>query len=632
MSPAAAPATNFEARKRIRKERTEDQPLKHLGDRTDVALVEGFSDALAGHGAWRYDLGSRATEWSDAVYRIHGVTRECFDPEPNAIAELIHPDDIDEYRAIVREAVASRAPFTVQHRIVRPDDVVRTVILRGAYMPSPGGPGVLIGTTEDVSGKSGVEERLWFLANQDSLTGLFNRRRFMDELEREVALARRSGAEGAVLMLDLDRFKEINDTLGHTAGDSLLVRVAEVLRERLRSTDMLGRLGGDEFALVLPACGIEDAETIGAELAWALSETTIRIAGRDRHVTTSIGIAPFGLLKNDSAEALLVEADLAMYRAKAAGGAAMEVFTEEIRAELGARVRTEAQLREALERGQLRVHYQPIVSLADQAPVGCEALVRWMHPERGMVAPDEFIPVAEEYGLIGRLGQWVLERACDQARRWRAMGHDLYVAVNVSPLQLAGSDVASGVARVLARTELPPELLYLEMTETALLEDASDALPALRELKELGIRLALDDFGGGSSSFELLRELPIDVIKIDRLFVSGIPHQREDRAIVAAVLSLAQELELTVIAEGVESDRQHSELRMMGCHYAQGFHYARPGPPDELDLGANNAAVQPRVGDPYVGSLGDWDGPLEKVAPPPAERVATPAPAPAASS
>jgi diguanylate cyclase (GGDEF)-like protein len=598
--------------------------------------VEGFSDALAGHGAWRYDLGTRATEWSDAVYRIHGVTRQCFDPEPNAIAELIHPDDIDEYTAILREAVASREPFTVQHRIIRPDDAVRTVIVRGAYMPSPSGPGVLIGTTEDVSGKSGVEERLWFLANQDSLTGLFNRRRFMDELEREVAMARRTGVEGAVLMLDLDRFKEVNDTLGHTAGDSLLIRVAEVLRERLRTTDTLGRLGGDEFALLLPACGIDDAEAIGAELAWALSETTIRIAGRDRHVTTSIGIAPFGLRKNDSAEALLVEADLAMYRAKAAGGAAMEVFTEEIRAELGARVRTEAQLREALERGQLRVHYQPIVPLAGGTPVGCEALVRWMHPERGMVAPDEFIPVAEEYGLIGRLGQWVLERACDQARHWRRMGHHLYVAVNVSPLQLSDSDVASGVARVLARTDLPPDLLCLEMTETALLEDASDALPALRELKSLGVRLALDDFGGGSSSFELLRELPIDVIKIDRLFVSGLHEGRVDRAIVAAVLSLAQELELTVIAEGVESDRQHSDLRTMGCQYAQGFLYARPAPADELELGGYNAAAQPGVRDPSTGSLHAGKGAPRKVAPPAPVRVATPAPmrtpAPAASS
>ena len=557
--------------------------------------MQGFSDPLADHGAWRYDLATQQPEWSTAVYRIHGVTPETFRLDNDAIKGLIHADDLADYARIVAQAVASRAPFTVQHRIVRPDGAERTVIVRGAYLPdADGGAGHLVGTTQDVTGKSGAEERLWHLANEDSLTGLFNRRRFIEELEREIAVARRSRAEGALLMLDLDRFKEVNDSLGHMTGDSLLIRVARALRERLRTTDSLARLGGDEFAIVLPACTAEDAEAIAAELSWSLSEATVRIAGRDRHISASFGIAPFGTRGRETADGLLVEADLAMYRAKAVGPGAVEVFDEELRATLDARLQVEAELREALVRDQLRVAYQPIVSLDGGTPAGCEALVRWDHPERGVVSPGEFIPVAEEYGLIAPLGRWVLERACEQAMRWRALGRDLYVTVNVSPLQLTDSDIVVTVDRVLEETGLPPELLCLEITETFMLEDTSQLVPALSGLKELGVRLALDDFGGGSSSLGVLRTLPVDVIKIDRLFVSGLADRPEDRAIVAAVLSLPEELGLTVVAEGVEDQSDHSELRRLGCRFAQGFLYSRPVPPEQLDLDG--------------GSSRDWNG------------------------
>jgi diguanylate cyclase (GGDEF)-like protein/PAS domain S-box-containing protein len=562
--------------------------------------VTGFSEPAAEHGAWEYDLATGKIRWSDAVHRIHGVVPGEFVAERGMVRELIHPDDHTELERIFFEAAESGVPFTIQHRIIRPDGAERTLVVRGCRMPGDNGdPGRMIGTTQDVTGRPGYEERLWHLANEDSLTGLFNRRRFLEELAREVAVAHRTGTPGAVLMLDLDRFKEVNDSLGHMAGDMLLTRVAKSLRRRLRATDTLARLGGDEFAVALPGCPPHVARRIASELGACVAEgATIQIAGRTRAITVSIGIAPFGTREGETADTLIVEADLAMYRAKRDDPGGTEIFDEEMRAELAARLETEAELRTAIEEDQLRVVYQPIASLADGAAVGCKALVRWDHPTRGVVPPAEFVPVAEEYGLIGAVGELVLQRACEQGVKWRQAGRNVYVSVNVSPLQLVRDDIVASVERILAESGLPAPLLCLEITESALLDDASAMLPALRGLRRLGVRLAIDDFGGGSSSFALLRVMPIDLIKVDRLFIEGLPDRADDRAIVAAVISLAEELSLTVIAEGVEDQRQHWELHELGCRFAQGFLYARPERPEELDLDGYSLAIQPGVGDP----------------------------------
>ncbi len=281
-----------------------------------------------------------------------------------------------------------------------------------------------------------------------------------------------------------------------------------------------------------------------------------------------------------------------------------------MRAELAAKLQVEGELREAVEADQLRLYYQPIMSLTDGEPVGCEALVRWQHPTRGLVPPGEFISIAEEYGLIAPLGAWVLRQACQRARSWRDEGRDLYVSVNVSPLQLAHDDMVAVVRDALRAADLPASRLCLELSETSLLKDPQPLLGTLRALKRLGVRLAIDDFGGGSSSFALLRTLPIDLIKIDRVFIDGLPDRSDDRAIVAAVLSLAEELELTVIAEGVETERQHWELHELGCRYSQGFLYAEPQPPAELNLDAYSLALQSGVSDPtqireFMRQIGD---------------------------
>ena len=564
--------------------------------------MDGFSDPVADHGGWEFALATRDASWSPALYRIHGVSPETFEATPENIRELVHPEDLEAYSASVRLAIESKSPFAVQHRIVRPDGEVRVVHVRGSYLPGADGAGDrLVGTTQDVTGREGDEERLWYLANHDSLTGLFNRRRLKEELKREISVARRTRESGAVAILDLDRFKDINDTLGHVAGDGLLVQAGERLRERLRATDSLARLGGDEFAIILPGCSLDEAKRVASELLGALrTGAVVRIAGLERPVLASVGVAEIATDGDRSPDELLVEADLAMYRGKAAGGNCVEVFDEEMRAELADRVEVEGQLRDALCSDQLTVHYQPIVSLADGNAIGFEALVRWNHPHRGLVSAAKFIPVAEQHGLIGEIGRFVLDDACARAAAWRHEGTNAYVSVNVSPLELVRDSVAETVRAALARTSLPPPLLQVEVTETSLIDDASKIAPALGELRKLGVRIAIDDFGGGTSSLGFLSALPIDVIKIDRMFVEGLVHRPDDRAIVAAVISLADELGLTVVAEGVEDQGQQSELRELGCRFAQGYLYARPVAPEKLSLEAYSAVVQPGVGDPSV--------------------------------
>jgi diguanylate cyclase (GGDEF)-like protein len=540
--------------------------------------MTGLSEALATHGSWEYDPATGAVRWDESMFRLHGVSRGEFAPTVESVRALLHPDDRDEYRRLAEDGPHTGNAFTLRYRIIRPAGDIRALLVRGSVLPAEDGSRpVCVGTTEDVTSSVGFDDQLWVLANEDPLTGLFNRRRFLEELEREVAAARRSSKPGAVLMLDLDRFKEVNDSLGHSAGDRALVAVADTLRNRLRTTDTIGRLGGDEFAVVLPDCGHAEARRVAQEIGGAVGDASaLTIAGHERRMTTSIGIAPYGSRADEHAGTLLVEADLAMYRAKRTHSGTIEVFDEEMRAELAARLRTEAELRVALEEDQFRVVYQPIVSLVGGAPVGCEALARWDHPVRGTVGPDEFIPVAEEHDLIGAIGEILLRRACKQAAQWRRARRNLYVSVNVSPRQLVRSDIASAVREALAGSGLPAPLLCLEMTETSLLEDARPMKPALEELRRIGVRLAIDDFGGGSSSFALLRLLPLDLIKIDRVFIEGVSERADDRAIVAAVISLAEELDLHVIAEGIETSRQHAELRELGCRFGQGFLYERP--------------------------------------------------------
>jgi diguanylate cyclase (GGDEF)-like protein len=380
----------------------------------------------------------------------------------------------------------------------------------------------------------------------------------------------------AVLLADLDRFKVVNDSLGHTAGDRLLVAVANRILGSLQPGEVTARFGGDEFAVLSEgAGGPEGAEAIAARLHDALLAPFV-LDGREVHVSASIGIAQ-PRLGNDPPEALLRDADTAMYRAKAQGPSRSELFDDAMRLRALDRLDTEDALRRAVATGQLRVMYQPIISLADERVTGVEALVRWAHPSRGLLPPADFIGVAEETGLIVPLGAWVLEEACLQSREW-----PVEVAVNISGTQLSQPDLASMVESVLGRTGASPASLCLEITESVLMEDAEPAIGTLDALKGLGVRIAIDDFGTGYSSLHYLKRYPIDVLKVDRSFVAGLGVDDEDSAIVSAVISMAHALGLEAVAEGVTSAAQLAELRVRGCDQAQGFYFATPLPAQRL--------------------------------------------------
>jgi len=415
-------------------------------------------------------------------------------------------------------------------------------------------------------------------ALHDPLTGLPNRALFEDRLGRALAEQERRGSSVAVVFFDVDHFKLVNDSLGHEAGDELLKAIAPRLKAALRPGDTVARFGGDEFGVLLEDVSSERSATRVAERIAAALAPPFVVWEREHFVTASAGIAVGGVAELPAT--LIRDADAAMYRAKERGRARYEIFDEAMRVRVAYRLRIENELRSALDRGELRVHYQPVVSLATGEITGAEALVRWEHPQHGLLAPKDFIPVAEESGIIAPLGRWVLEEACRQTAAWQKANPDrapVGISVNMSVRQLADRELTAVVRRALEGSGIQPVCLSLELTEGVLVEETEQsAFSALSELKQLGIRLALDDFGTGYSSLGSLQRLPFDSIKLDRSFVERLGTDRVDNAIVTAVVALAQTLELNVVAEGVETEEQLSVVKALGCHHAQGFYFSRP--------------------------------------------------------
>ena len=446
--------------------------------------------------------------------------------------------------------------------------------------------------TRDISERKAFEERLEYQATHDPLTGLPNRTLFLDRLELALARARRSQRPVAVLFCDVDHFKVVNDSLGHGAGDRLLVALAQRLRDALRPGDTVARFGGDEFVILCDELVTEHDAVAIAERANRAVHEPLTVESTEVFSSLSIGIAFAN--PGTEPETMIRDADAAMYLAKERGRARYEVYDERMRSTLVERLDIETALRRALTRHELRVVYQPTVSLASGLIVGVEALLRWEHPERGLLVPSEFIDVAEETGLIVPIGTWVVEQACRQAERWQANadGDPLFVSVNLSGRQLDTSTLIDNVADILERTGLDSGLLGLEITESVVMRDPEASTTALRKLKDLGVRIAVDDFGTGYSSLAYLRRFPVELLKVDRAFVDGLggdPGDVEDRAIVEAVVSLAHTLGMKAIAEGVETAEQLAELRAMGCDMAQGFLISRPlTAPDFDDLVAQN--------------------------------------------
>ncbi len=439
----------------------------------------------------------------------------------------------------------------------------------------------LVLNCRDITERKELEGQLRRQAFYDALTGLPNRALFLDRLEQALARGQRNGGQIAVLFLDLDRFKVVNDSLGHAAGDELLVATGRRLASTLRPGDTLARLGGDELTVLLEEIdGVSHAATVADRLLEALS-TPFSIDGHEVFVTASIGIA-LSTPELATSRDLLSAADLALYRSKDSGRARYSVFDPSMGQFSVDRLDLETELRRAIERDELRLHFQPLVDLTSGRVVGAEALVRWEHPRRGLIPPSEFLPMAEENGLIVPLGWWVLRQACAQLRRWRDSGivPDAFsVSVNLSVRQFQQADLVDIVADALRETGVSASSVELEITESMLVGDGHEILAKLRALKDFGVSLAIDDFGTGYSSLSYLQRLPVDTLKIDQSFVRALGGQK-DQAIVEAIASLAHALGLTVTAEGIETMQQAMILRALRCERGQGYHFSRPLPPD----------------------------------------------------
>lgn len=426
-----------------------------------------------------------------------------------------------------------------------------------------------------------VQSRLTHLATHDALTGLPNRTLLGDRLADQIEVHRSTGRSLALLYLDLDHFKDVNDTLGHGAGDALLRVVSERLKSCLRGDAMVARMGGDEFALWLPDVDAEGALALAHRIRTHLLEP-ISLVGHRVFIGVSIGCTLCPKDGND-VSTLLSNGDIAMYRAKQEGRNCVQMFDNALDVEVRRRASLEQALHEAMPLDQVAVAYQPQIDLVSGRLVGVEALLRWTHPGHGAVFPDEFVPIAERSGLINSLGGWILHESCRQVLAWSNAGlPELRVAVNLATAQFKGSDVPRLVAEVLAATGLPPSRLELEITETGVMQDMRDAIEVLRALASLGVTLAIDDFGTGYSSLSYLRKLPVDKIKIDRSFVSEVAIDDDAAAVARAMVGLAHSLRLAVVAEGVENAEQAAFMRSTQCEYAQGFLYGKPMPPDEM--------------------------------------------------
>jgi diguanylate cyclase (GGDEF)-like protein/PAS domain S-box-containing protein len=496
----------------------------------------------------------------------------------------IHPEDRERVLAENARADETGEPFRSEYRMVRRDGRTVWVHDEAVLVEGPAGRNRFWqGVITDITERKVLEERLEQQALHDPLTGLPNRRLFGDRLAHALEGTRRRDWGVAVLFMDLDDFKVVNDSLGHEAGDLLLTVVAQRLKRCLRSGDTLARFGGDEFVVLLdavedPGEAVKVAERVTDELGRPFA-----LEGRELYVSASVGIS-FGSARTKTPADLLRDADTAMYRAKEAGGGFM-VFDQAMHERVARRLDLENDLRRAVERGEFVLHYQPVIDLGDQGVWGTEALLRWDHPERGLLGPSEFVSVAEETGLIVPMGAWALEEACRQTKMWHAdhpRNPRLGVIVNLSANQLRHPGCEEAIRVALERSGLPPQSLSLDVTETAFIDALEDNSLALERIRALGVGISIDDFGMGYSSLSYLKRLPADTLKIDRSFLGGFGEDARDTALVRMVIDVGHTLGMRVIAEGVEEWAQAALLAETGCDMAQGYHFSGPVPPEQV--------------------------------------------------
>jgi diguanylate cyclase (GGDEF)-like protein/PAS domain S-box-containing protein len=545
--------------------------------KSEARLAE--AQRIAHVGSWEWDVAPDTVTWSDELYRIFGRTPQEFENTYESFLRYVHPEDREFIRRTIQEAYETGRPFAFEHRVVRPDGSVRVLQSRGEVLTGENGETVrMAGTAQDVTERKALEECLEHQAFHDSLTDLPNRHLFVDRLGQALRrTGRKKGHRVAVLFMDHDDFKAINDSLGHELGDLLLVVVAQRLRRCLRPEDTLARFGGDEFVVLIEDVeSPDDAVRVAERIVEGLREPFV-VDGREMFLRASIGVA-LGTSRQKSPEDLLRDADTAMYEAKEEG-LAFRVFDPAMYQRAVRRLELENDIRRAVKAEEFVLHYQPIVDLESGEVRGVEALVRWNHPERGLLDPEEFVQVSEESGLIIALGERILEEACRRVKEWQE-DHPrippLVVTVNISARQLGRPDIARSVERVLRESGLEARYLRLDITETVYIKALEGNTQALDELRRMGVSISIDDFGTGYSSLAYLKRLPANALKVEKSFVKGIGEDLEDTAIVRMIIDLAHTLGMEVIAEGVESEEQAELLKEMGCDLAQGFHFSEP--------------------------------------------------------
>jgi diguanylate cyclase (GGDEF)-like protein/PAS domain S-box-containing protein len=529
-------------------------------------------------GVFRSRLDGRILEVNEALARIFGYERE---EMLNLSAYALYYSREERQRLMARlreQKVLSNVEIRMRRKDGSPVWVLENISLLETSDVA-----ILEGTIIDITDRKAAQEQMEYQAYHDVLTGLPNRLLFRDRIGVALAHARRSRRAVAVMFLDLDQFKLVNDTLGHTVGDGLLQAAADRLVRCVRGDDTVARMGGDEFTILLSdLTDTRAAGTVAQKVLDTMSQP-IEVDGHELFITTSIGIAIFPDDGMDP-ETLLKNADRAMYRAKEAGRNNYQFATRAAVEAATGRLSLERMLHHAFERKEFVVHYQPMIEVDTHRVIGAEALIRWKNPDLGLLSPDEFIPIAEECGLIFPIGEWVLHTACGQMKQWHRAGHDdLHVAVNLSARQFQQHDLMTMIERILQQSALPPEALDLEITESTAMHNAELSLGIMTRLKQMGVRISIDDFGTGYSSLSYLKRFPIDTVKIDQNFVRDLSQSTNDGAIISAVISMARALKLRVVAEGVETEEQLAFLRRQHCETIQGFLYSRPVPAEEFE-------------------------------------------------
>jgi diguanylate cyclase (GGDEF)-like protein/PAS domain S-box-containing protein len=551
--------------------RTQAQVAKRAAEERFTSLVRNSSDVIAIAG----DDG-RLLYLTPSAERVFGLCAE--DLVGRQAADLVAVEDRGRLHAFfIQLASASRASGTIELRIPRGKNRFRTVEVVGTnLMHEPHVSGHVL-NIRDVTDRRTLEDQLKRLALHDPLTLLANRALFRNRVEHALAVSKRRGSRVATIFVDLDNFKKINDSLGHGEGDRVLRTTAQRLSKCMRTVDTVARLGGDEFAVLIEdATSEEQVVEVAGRIVEALKEPFV-FAGSSLRVAASVGVA--FAEPGEGVEEVLRNADVAMYRAKAQGKSRYCIFQPEMQEAVRERLRIEADLTRAIHKNELRLLFQPIVDLESGYLLGVEALVRWQHPDRGLIAPAEFIGVAEETGQVVGLGRWVLYEACNQVRAWQdrmPLGKQLRIAVNVSSQQLQGADLVAEVTAVLQQTRLDPGCLVIEMTESVVMQDTEATFEKLSRLKRLGVRIAIDDFGTGYSSLSYLHRFPIDILKIDRSFVQRLGEERDGTELARAIISLGDTLGLEVVAEGIEFEHQLRQLIDLGCVAGQGYYYSKP--------------------------------------------------------